>query len=154
MADLPENFLGMLDEAAAIVRSDYPNAQLLEATINLELAGSPWSFVFNDPNTTPNSTVFLKNFEGQFQTPPTHVDSPFGGDKVIALPIGLDLADAEALCQQQGCGGQISIITLRFPLAFGVTEPEYIFAMASEGRRCFVGVETRQVQCEPLTPPD
>ena len=152
MADLPENFLGMLDEAAAIVTSDYPNAGLLEATINLELAGSPWTFVFNDPNTTPNSTVFLNNFEGQFQTP-THVDSPFGGDKIIKLPIPLDLADAEALCQQQGCGGQISIITLRYPLAFQVTEPEYIFAMASEGRRCFVGVETRQVQCEPLPPP-
>jgi hypothetical protein len=154
MTDLPQDLNGMLEEALSIVRSDYPNAQLLEANLNIELAGSPWSFVFNDPNTTPNSTVFLKNFEGQFQTPPTHVDSPFGGDKALTLPIPLELADAEALCQQEGCGGQISIITLRFPLAFGVTEPEYIFAMASEGQRCFVGVLTRQVQCEPLPPPE
>lgn len=153
MADLPEDFNGMLEEALSIVRSDYPNAQLLEATINLGLVGSPWTFVFNDPNTVPNSTVFLNNFEGQFQTP-THVNSVFGGDKAIALPIPLDLAEAEALCRQQGCGGQISIITLRYPLAFGVTEPEYIFAMEAEGNRCFVGVKTRQAQCEPLPPPE
>lgn len=152
MADLPQDFNGMLEEALAIVQSDYPNAALYEATLNVALAGSPWTFVFNDPNTVPNSTVFLNNFEGQFQTP-THVDSIFGGDKKLTLPIPLDLAEAESLCQQEGCGGPISIITLRYPLAFGVTEPEYIFAIESEQRRCYVGVETRKVQCEPLPPP-
>ncbi len=153
MADLPENFLDMLNEAASIVQSDYPNAGLLEATIQLELLGAPWTFVFNDPDTTPNSTVFIKNFEGQFQTPPTHVDSPWGGDIIIPLPISLDLQEAQSLCQQQGCMGDISFITLRHPLAPGVTEPEYIFTMMSEGQRCFVGVNTRTVQCEPITPP-
>lgn len=32
----------------------------------------------------------------------------------------------------------------------GSTEPYYILTTASEGRRCFVGVRTREVQCVPI----
>jgi hypothetical protein len=150
MAELPQNFLDMLNEANSIVTSDYPQAQFYEASLDLDLDGSPWQFVFNDPSTTPNSTVILKNFEGQFQTPPQHIDSFWTEDRIIALPIQLDLEEAQSLCEQQGCGGNPDFITLRWALAPGVTEPHYIFAVMSENRRCFVGVNTKDVQCEPI----
>jgi hypothetical protein len=147
MADMPTNFLDMLNEADSIVRADYPEAGFYEASIDLGLVGSPWQFVFSAP---PTGTVFLKNFEGQFQTPPEHVDKPWGGDFVIPLPIDLDLGDAQALCDQQGCGGDVQYITLRWPLVPGDHEPYYIFGIPSQDRRCFVGVRTRQVTCDEM----
>ena len=69
-------FLDMLNEANAIVQKSYPGAEFYEADLNLQMAGSPWQFVFNDPSTKPNSTVILKNYMGKFQLPPQHVDSP------------------------------------------------------------------------------
>jgi hypothetical protein len=149
MADATGSFLDMLNEANSIVQADYPGSALYEADLNLELDGSPWRFVFR-AGEPKGGTVILKNFEGQFQTPPQYIDEPWLEDVVIPLPISLDLATAQSLCEQQGCGGQISTITLRWPLYPGVTEPEYIFGMQDVGKRCFVGVNSQKVQCEPM----
>jgi hypothetical protein len=149
MADLPGNFLDMLNEANSIVQADYPDAGFYEAAINRGLLGAPWQFVFSDP---PAATVILKHGEGRFWTPPQHIDSPWGGDIVIPLPIDLELTDAWALCEQNGCGGDPQFITLRHPLVPGDNEPYYIFGMPATNQRCFVGVNTRQVTCEPLQP--
>ncbi|HEX8054993.1 MAG TPA: hypothetical protein VF517_18570 [Thermoleophilaceae bacterium] len=149
MAELPQNFLEMLDEANSIVTADYPQAELFEASINLTLLGAPWQFVFGDPATSPASTVILKNFEGQFQTPPQYIDSPWGDDNAIPLPITLDLQEALSLCEQKGCGsGNPDYITLRWPLYPGDTEPFYIVTWVSANQRCFVGVNTQNVQCD------
>lgn len=149
MADLPTNFIDMLNEADSIVKADYPDAQFYEASLNLELLGSGWQFVFSSP---PTATVFLYNREGQFGSP-EYIDKPWGGDIVIPLPISLDLSDALSLCEQNGCGGgEPGFITLRHPLVPGDNEPYYIFAFPSVGKRCFVGVNTQQVTCDPLQP--
>jgi hypothetical protein len=142
-------FLDMLDEANSIVQSDYPGSELYEADLNLDLVGSPWRFVFRAGG-PKGGTVFLKNFEGEFQTPPQYIDEPWLEDVVIPLPLSLDLQAAQQLCEQQGCGGQISTITLRYALYPGVTEAQYIFGMQDVGKRCFVGVNTKKVQCDPM----
>lgn len=142
-------FLDQLNEAQAIVRRQYPQAQLYEASVNLALVGSGWRFVFNDPATVPNSTIFLKQVEGRFGTP-EHIRGIWVEDRPIELPITLDLAEAERMCQQGGCIGKISNLTLRYPLGIGVNEPYYIITMASENKRCWVGVDSRSVSCQPL----
>ena len=148
MSEAYGNFLAMLNEANAIVQADYPGAQFYEADLNIQMAGSPWRFVFNDPSTKPNSTVILKNYLGQFQLPPTHIDQPWLEDRVIPLPINLDLATAEQLARNAGYSGNITQITLRWPLYPGVYEPSYIFTMPVEGGWVFVGVYDHKVSFE------
>lgn len=150
MSETTGTFLDMLNQANQIVQKSYPGAQFYEASLNIEMAGSPWRFVFNDPSTSPNSTVILKNYMGQFQLPPQHVDQPWLEDRVIPLPINLDLATAEQLARQAGYSGNISAITLRWPLYPGEYEPYYIFAMPVEGGWVFVGVYDRKVSFQPF----
>lgn len=148
--DMSGTFLDMLNQANAIVQQSYPGAQFYEADLNIEMAGSPWRFVFNDPSTRPvNSTVILKNYMGQFQLPPQHIDQPWLEDRVIPLPIKVDLAKAQALAQQQ-YSGNITQITLRWPLYPGVNEPSYIFTVPSRGGWVFVGVYSLTVSFEPF----
>jgi hypothetical protein len=149
MADEIDDFLGLLNRAAAIVSAKYPQAQLYEADLDAQLIGSPWRFVFNNPATAPNSTVFIKCFEGNFGDP-YQVDEPWLEDLVIELPIALDLQVAWDLCASSGCGGKASAITLRYPLYPGVKEPSYIFTQLTASRRCWVGVRSREVSCTPL----
>lgn len=148
--DQSGSFLDMLNQANVIVRRSYPAAQFYEADLNIEMAGSPWRFVFNDPSTHPvNSTVILKNYLGQFQLPPQHIDQPWLEDRVIPLPISLDLAEAETLARRQ-YSGNITQITLRWPLYPGVNEPSYIFTMPTKGGWVFVGVYSRRVTFQPF----
>lgn len=148
---MAESFLEMLYQADAIVRQDYPGATFYEASLNIEMAGSPWQFVFNDPNTNPNSTAILTNYMGQFQLPPKHYNSPWGGDRTITLPIPLGLEQAEAIARSAGYTGNIVNITLRWPLAFQSNEPLYAFAVPSQGVHVFVGVYSRKVTTTPIT---
>lgn len=150
MSETYANFLAMLNEANAIVQGDYPGAQFYEAHLNIEMAGSPWRFVFNDPSTTPNSTVILKNYLGQFQLPPEHIDSFWVGDRVIPLPINFDLDTAIQLARNAGYTGNITQITLRWPLYPGVYQPSYIFTMPTAGGWVFVGVYDHKVSLEPF----
>jgi hypothetical protein len=142
-------FLDMLNQANAIVQQSYPGAQFYEADLDIEMAGSPWRFMFNDPSTSPNSTVILKNYLGQFQLPPQHVDQPWVGDRVIRLPISLDLAKAEVLAQEK-YSGNIAQISLRWALYPGVNEPHYIFTVPTQGGWVFVGVYSLKVTFEPF----
>jgi hypothetical protein len=148
------SFLDMLHEANAIVQHEegFTGAELLEATLNLRFDGTPWRFVFAGPE-PKGGTIFLKNVEGEFQLPPEFIDEPFLEDRAIPLPLTLDLADAQSLCDTEGCGGHPAFITLRWALSPGVKEPQYIFSMGDTGKRCFVGVDTKTVQCEPIDPP-
>lgn len=149
-ADTSASFLGMLGQALMIVQQSYPGAQFYEADLNIEMAGSPWRFVFNDPSTHPvNSTVILKNYMGQFQLPPEHINQPWLEDRVIPMPVTLDLAKAQALAQQQ-YSGNVTQISLRWPLYPGVNEPAYIFTVPSRGGWVFVGVYTLKVSFEPF----
>ncbi|HJX29609.1 MAG TPA: hypothetical protein VJ885_17030 [Thermoanaerobaculia bacterium] len=148
-ADTSVSFLGMLGQALMIVQQSYPSAQFYEADLNIEMAGSPWRFVFNDPSTSPNSTVILKNYMGQFQLPPQHISQPWLEDRVIPMPVTLDLAKAQAIAQQK-YSGNITQISLRWPLYPGVNEPNYIFTMPTQGGWVFVGVYTQRVSFEPF----
>jgi hypothetical protein len=145
-------FLDMLNQAATIVRAQYPAAQFYEADLNIAMTGSPWRFVFNVPSGGHgvNGTVFLYNYMGRFQLPPTYVPQPWLEDVVIPLPISLDLAEALALAEKAGYTGQTTNIVLRHPLYPGVIEPSYIFTMPSRGVWVFVGVNSRKVTTQPF----
>jgi hypothetical protein len=143
-------FRDMLNQASQIVQQSYRGARVYEATLNVTMPGSPWLFVFNDPDTVPNSTVMLNNYMGQFQLPPQHVDSYWGEDRVVPLPIPLDLSEAVQLAKQAGYGANISNYTLRWPLAPGVNEPHYILAMPSLSLWVFVGVYTKKIATQPF----
>ncbi|WP_417319232.1 hypothetical protein [Emcibacter sp.] len=141
-------FLDMLNEANSIVAKYYPGAEFYEADLNIELVGSPWRFVFNIPpagSHASNTTAILTNYMGNFQMPPRHYDAPWLEDVVIPLPIKLDLAAAVQLAKDAGYDGNISYITLRWPLYPGVNEPSYIFNMPSMNTRVFVGVYSKKV---------
>lgn len=148
---MADSFLEMLYEAQAIVVAKYPGATFYEASLNIAMTGSPWQFVFNDPSTVPNSTVILSNYMGNFQLPPKHYDSPWGGDRTIKLPIPLGLEEAEELARAAGYTGAIVNITLRWPLVALSIEPLYAFAVPSQGVHVFVGVYTRRVTTSPIT---
>lgn len=143
---MADAFLEGLKEANRLVLASYPQARFYEASRQVELLGSPWQFVFNDPSTSPNSTIIIEQFEQGFGKP-RHIDSPWLGDRVIALPISLGLDEAYALCDKHGCTGTAGWATLRFILYPKITEPMYIVTMPAERRRCFVGVRTRTVEC-------
>lgn len=147
-------FLDMLNEASTIVRQDYPGAEFYESSLNIQMAGSGWRFVFNIPATgsgRTNTTVFLFNVMGQFQTPPQHIDQPWLEDVIIPLPIDLDLEQAVKLAAEQKFTGNIVNYTLRWALYPGVTEPSYILAIPSQNVRVWVGVYTQKVTSSPLT---
>lgn len=148
---MASSFLDMLNEANAIVTADYPGATFYEANLNVEMAGSPWQFVFNDPNTVPNGTVMLNNYMGNFQLPPKHYNAPWGGDRPIKLPIPMSLEEAEYLAKNAGYTGNIAVITLRWPLTAGSTEPLYIFGIPSQDVHVFVGVYSHKVTTAPIT---
>lgn len=150
MTEATDAFLGYLAGADQLVTAKYPEAQFYEADkFNVNLPGSPWRFVFNDPSTRPNSTVIIERFDQGFGEP-RHIKEPWLGDRVIKLPISLGLAEAQALCQKIGCQGTVETIVLRYPLYPGVKEPFYIFTMPAQGRRCWVGVRSHEANCSPI----
>jgi hypothetical protein len=142
-------FLAVLDEANRIVRQQYPQAQFYEASRTLTVMGNPWRFVFNDPSTSPNSTVIIKWFGNEFGKP-EHVDQPWLEDRVIPLPIKLDLSEAIKLAENAGYSGTITNQTLRWPLYPGSDQPYYILAMPDHGAWVFVGVNDRKVTTHPF----
>jgi hypothetical protein len=145
-------FLELLEQANEIVTQRYPAARFYEASRQVELMGSPWRFVFDEPASKPSATVIIWRLEQDFGEP-EYIDRIFVGDRVIDLPISLGLDEAYALCQAYGCWSERpSWATLRFALDPATTEPKYIITMSAEGRRCFVGVRTRKVQCEEIPP--
>lgn len=148
---MASSFLDMLNQANVIVTGDYPGATFLEASLNIEMAGSPWNFVFNDPGTVPNSTVILTNYMGNFQLPPKYYNAPWGGDRAIKLPIPMGLEEAEYLAKNAGYTGNIVNITLRWPLAAVSPEPTYIFGIPSQGVHVFVGIYSHKVTTSPIT---
>jgi hypothetical protein len=153
MTEAADVFLEYLTEANKLVTARYPSAQFYEADLShAGLPGAQWRFVFNDPSTAPNSTVIIKRLEQGFGEP-QHIDEPWLEDRVIQLPVKLGLEEARALCQTRGCGGQVTAITLRYPLYPGVKEPSYILTMSAAGRRCWVGVNSREVSCTPIEGP-
>jgi hypothetical protein len=153
MTDATEDtFLRYLTEANALVLAAYPSAQFYEAdNFNASAPGSQWRFVFNDPSTTPNSTIIIERLEQSFGKP-RHIPDTWVGDRVIQLPISLGLAEARTLCEGAGCRGKVDEIVLRYPLYPGVSEPSYILIMPAESQRGWVGVNTRQVRCERIEP--
>jgi hypothetical protein len=145
-----DTFLEYLAEADRLVVEQYPDAQFYEAdNLNAGRPGSQWRFVFNDPSTSPNSTVIIERLERGFGEP-REIPEPWVGDRVIKLPITLGLEDARALCERGGCRGEVRAIVLRHPLYPGVNEPYYIFTMPGEHRRCWVGIVSGEVQCAPI----
>jgi hypothetical protein len=53
-----------------LVFAAYPTAQFYEAdNFNASAPGSQWRFVFNDPSTTPNSTIIIERLEQSFGEP-------------------------------------------------------------------------------------
>jgi hypothetical protein len=146
-----DSFLVYLSQASRIVRDAYPQAVFFEAANhNASLLGSPWQFVFGTRSSKPPYTVIIERLEQGFGELRLF-DWPWGGDQVIALPIGLGLSEALQLCQDGGCGGDVAQITLRKPLYPGVEEPSYIFAMPNQRRRGWVGVNSRAVNCEEIS---
>jgi hypothetical protein len=149
MTEAADTFLGYLTEADRLVRAQYPEAQFYEADLANTAPGGQWRFVFNDPSSTPNGTVIIERLERGFGEP-HHIGEPWVEDRIIPLPISLGLEEARSLCKAHGCGGEVGAITLRWPLYPGVNEPYYILAMPAENRRCWVGVNSREVRCEPI----
>ncbi|HEV3321122.1 MAG TPA: hypothetical protein VG147_02905 [Solirubrobacteraceae bacterium] len=151
MAEAADTLLEYLEEANKLVLAKYPKAQFYEAdNLTGDALGSQWQFVFNDPSTSPNSTVIIERLERGFGEP-RHIPHPWLGDRVIKLPIHRGLGEARERCDNSKCGGYASAIVLRHPLYPGVDEPYYIVTVASERRRCWVGVNTGQVKCEQMT---
>jgi hypothetical protein len=147
MTEAADTFLEYLAEANRLVLAKYPKAQFYEAdNLTGDVLGSQWRFVFNDPATAPNSTVIIERLERGFSEP-HHIPHPWLEDRVIKLPISLGLTEARERCKASNCDGKATAIVLRFPLYPGVEEPYYIVTMGSEGRRCWVGVKTREVKC-------
>jgi hypothetical protein len=150
VTEAEDTLLEYLAEADRLVVEQYPDAQFFEAdNLNAGRPGSPWRFVFNDPSTSPNSTVIIERLERGFGEP-REIPEPWVGDRVIKLPITLGLEDARGLCERGGCRGEVRAMVLRHPLYPGVNEPYYIFTMPGERRRCWVGVVSGEVKCTPM----
>lgn len=148
MTDLQRSFLSILDEANTNVHKEFAGAQFYEADHNLTLLGAPWRFVFNVPaagSKGVNTTAIIDYFpdRGIFGSV-QHIDQPWLEDRVIPLPIPLDLSEAEALARKAGYTGNIAVINLRWALYPGVNEPSYILTMSSNVH-VFVGVYSRTV---------
>lgn len=148
------SFLDILGEAVARVQDGHPGVQFYEAdgseVHDLEppvtsLVGA-WRFVFNDGSTAPNSAVTLSWRDGTFDDPQHH-DSPWVGDRVIRLPVAMDLSTAIYLMRKAGHQNPFTNVTLRYALYPGVTEPHYIFG-TRPGPWVFVGVNTGRVMTE------
>jgi hypothetical protein len=148
MAQATDTFLEYLAEANRLVLAKYPKAQFYEAdNLTGDVPGSQWRFVFG----SPGGTAFIERLERGFGEP-YEIKEIWVGDRVIKLPISMGLSDARERCAKSGCGGKnASAIVLRHPLYPGLEEPYYIITMASVGKRCWVGVKTGDVKCEPLT---
>lgn len=130
-------FLDLLNQANAIVNTSYPGAQFYEADQANPTSGN-WRFVFNVPNSGKmNGTALLFYTAGQFGKP-QYIDQPWLEDRVIPLPIKMDLSTAEALAGKAGYPPPYENITLRWALYPGVYEPAYIFGRA--GQFIFVGI--------------
>lgn len=149
MADLQRTFLSILDEANVNVQKEFTGAQFYEADNNQSRPGTPWRFVFNVPAANSqemNSTAFINYFPdlGIFG-PIQHIDQPWLDNRVVPLPIALDLSEAKELVRKAGYTGDITVINLRWALYPGVNEPSYIFTMTTNVH-VFVGVYTKTVQ--------
>lgn len=130
-------FLDLLNQANTIVKQTYPTAELYEADQPDPKNGN-WRFVFNVPNTAKvNGTALLWYMAGKFQKV-QYIDQPWLEDRVIPLPIKLDLTKAQGLAMKAGFPPPYLNITLRWPLYPGAYEPSYIFGTAAQF--IFVGV--------------
>lgn len=149
--------LNLLNEAHTRVTKDYPAAEFYEADGTADSSVEPitdqinrWRFVFNDPSTQPNSTVTITYQNGALGDP-EHIDQPWLEDRVIPLPVAMDLPAAVGLMQQAGYNDPFSTVTLRYVLAPNVTEPHYIFGLPQRQLWVFVGVNSGQVSTEQAT---
>lgn len=134
---MAEMFLDILNQANAIVNQAYPGAQFYEAD-QPEPATGNWRFVFNVPNKTEvNGTAILWYVAGKFSKP-EYIAQPWLEDRVIPLPIKMDLSTAQTLAGKAGYPPPYKNITLRWALYPGVYEPSYIFGTAAGF--VFVGV--------------
>ncbi|GCE20983.1 hypothetical protein [Dictyobacter kobayashii] len=148
-------FLRILATANRMVLASYPEAQFYEAE------GTPqnnsgmtaqdvnqWLFIFNNPATTPNSTLELPYQNGQFGAIKS-VAEPFLEDLVITLPPATGLNEAVKLLRQHYTA-PFTAVTLRFPLGPTQTEPFYIFSLPDEHVWVFVGTNTHTISTEPM----
>lgn len=144
-------FLEILMEADALVLANYPGAQFFEAYAPVkEGATRPeeiktWRFVFDVPPGSPecpetlssHTTAVLWYGRGSFGKI-NHICEMFCGDRVIPLPIKMDVGEAITLLQKAGYTDPFTSVVLRWPLTPGNNEPYYIFEM--QGSFTFVGV--------------
>jgi len=147
--DIPINNIGLMTIADKLVHQQYPSAVQIEdhgipvngSAIN---ATDPmrWQYIFNDPATTPNSTVIITSDERNEFAKPQHVDSPWLGDIDKNLPRNMSLAQSLTLLRHAGYSLPFSYVSLRQPLYPGVVEAEYIFTLGS----AYVAVGTQSGQ--------
>jgi hypothetical protein len=145
---MADTFLDILNQANTIVKQSYPTAVFYEAD-QADPASGNWRFVFNVPNPGKiNGTALLFYVGGNFQKPPKYVDQPWLEDRVIPLPIKMDLGTAVNLATKAGYPAPYQNITLRWPLYPGVYEPEYIFGRGDLW--VFVGIYDGKVSTAPV----
>ena len=147
------SFLSILETATYLVQQVHPEAQLYEAD------GMPphgqgrtahdvnrWRFVFNDPSTRPNSTVILFYEDGTYGNP-LYIDQPWLEDRVIDLPLTMDLDHAVKLLREHYASA-FSAVTLRYPLYPGVQHPSYIFTLIDPPIHVFIGIGDHRVSSD------
>lgn len=146
-------FLHILTIANRMVLARYPQAQFYEAEGTprngrgmTERGVIQWLFVFNDPSTTPNSTINLQFQDGHLGRI-QHISSPFLEDQVIKLPLRTGLHEAVKLLRKY-YDTPFTAVTVRFPLVLKETEPYYIFSLSDVHLNVFVGVYSHKISTE------
>jgi hypothetical protein len=140
------SFCQRITSGLTAVRAAYPEAELYEVQMQ-----------FTAPVAQVDDRVLLKmvfRVNGgivKLESPdPWTIGSPqftaglWVGDRVIALPLGLELFEADGLLKQAGYVGLYDTITLRWPVYYTMTQPYYIFGTVVYGY-VFVGSNDRKV---------
>jgi len=121
----------MLAEASGAARRIDERAELLAASRDFRVVGSPWRFLFG----AGERTLFLARAGDELLAP--HVaESRAIGLRPIALPLPLGVEEASK--RLDDFPPPFAEVTLSFPLAPGVVQPCYTF-VRDDGRARVVG---------------
>ncbi|MCH9651563.1 MAG: hypothetical protein K0U98_25275 [Deltaproteobacteria bacterium] len=157
MARQPD-FLEMIDEAAALVRHKFPQAQFAAADHNPCGHREGWRFIFNVPAKGPespapspaDSTAVILSQHEEFGAV-EHYGAPCLDYRLIPLPISMHPGQAVSLAKgARQSEERPRVINLQWPRGKEVEEPLYILTYATSG--VSVGVYSKQVRG--LTRPD
>lgn len=142
-------FFVVVNNGTNLVRSQFPDAVFVEADGPWTEGATvyDWRLVYQIDSGNRSAVLFSKDFEF---TGPQVVPFPFTGSLPIPLPLPMGIIAAARLAQQAGFDGQIVYTTLRKTLYPRALEPQYIFAIPSQGVRVFVGIDSGKVTSEPL----